>query len=244
MNDAHLDDARVAAYLDGELPEPAVEEVERHVEACGPCRRELEELADLSDRLDVAVEGVQPPAELLDARIHGKTAGSNRGDYLRAAVFFLLLLVGGTAAADAALPGSPVRDWLGAALRDVAGLLSSGNNLPARRGMALPAGDGAVEVRVTGAPPGATVRVQLTAGDQVDVSAPGGTYVTDPGLIEIRRPAAGEIRVQIPRTLFSVRVTLNGRLLVERAADTLRIPAPATDDEPPDLLFPAGGGPS
>src|SRR5947199_5032416 len=54
----------VGAYLLGALPELEAEVFERHLDSCGSCRRELEQLRVASEALPRAVEPVVPPPEL------------------------------------------------------------------------------------------------------------------------------------------------------------------------------------
>jgi hypothetical protein len=57
----------VGAYLLGALNELETEVFERHLDSCGSCRRELEQLRVASEALPRAVEPVVPPPELKES---------------------------------------------------------------------------------------------------------------------------------------------------------------------------------
>lgn len=54
-----VDKKKISAYLDGELSEDERARIETHLEECATCRADADELAAVSDALDV-LEGLDP----------------------------------------------------------------------------------------------------------------------------------------------------------------------------------------
>jgi len=52
---------KISAYLDGEVPEEERHSIAEHLKTCENCRRELEELALVSDSLDLLEKTSAPP---------------------------------------------------------------------------------------------------------------------------------------------------------------------------------------
>lgn len=221
----HPGDGEIAALLDGELTEDRVRRrVAEHVEECDRCARRRDELADISARLDATLErGLQPPADLTSGP--REAGGTGRYAGLKAAAAVAALVTVGALAADAALPGSPIRDLVMRAAgelpgvdRPVARVESPGgtsdrtgepaggrdpgtddSTRPARRGLAVSPAGGVLVLRISGAAEGTAVRVALSEEPRGRISARGGTFRTDPGRLELVDPAPGEVRVTVPR---------------------------------------------
>lgn len=165
---------------------------------------------------------------------------------LRAAAVIAAVLVGGAAVADAALPGHPVRSWLGDVVRSVTG--GEPEPTPARPGwggLSVEPDAGSVRIEITGAPDGTEVVVRFVDGPRASVTARGGTFRSGSGLLEVIDPAAGQIRVRVPNVAPRVRVAANGRSLLERDGGDLRLaPTAARDSVERTFRFPVpGGGP-
>lgn len=237
----HLTDGEIAAHLDGELAEDEIPRVEGHLRECRRCERRLEELSKLSSRLETTLErGLEPPAGL--APEPGPTEGDDARRWslaggLKAAAAVVALVAAGALAADAALPGTPIRDLLAEAVGG--GGASGGPSAPqavreappapraesaddsargdrtedvegpARRGLGVAPVGGEVVLRVSGAPEGTPVRVQLTATGLARISARGGSFRTDPGRLELVDPTAGEVRVSVPRAATEWRLEID-----------------------------------
>ncbi|UCE27212.1 MAG: zf-HC2 domain-containing protein [Candidatus Coatesbacteria bacterium] len=56
-----IDKKKISAYLDGETPKSERARIEKHLAECPACRTEANELAAVSDALDV-LEGLEPDA--------------------------------------------------------------------------------------------------------------------------------------------------------------------------------------
>lgn len=215
--------------------------MEAHLETCEACAGEVEALRETAEALErAATETRRPPEELREADV--TVPATNSSSSLRAAAVIAALLVGGVAAADAALPGHPVRSWLGEAVEAVMGTEEPASDRPARSGLSVAPEAGALRVRITGAPDGTPVTVRFTDEPRASVSARGGTFRTGSGLLELSAPARGEVRVRVPRSASTLRVTANGRVLVEKASGRLTVPGAGPDSTPPVLRFSVGGG--
>ena len=114
----HLGEGTLQELLDGELPPGARAGVEAHLASCPACAGELAELRGLTARTSALLGLVEatPPVLAAQARFarhrRGGTASAitqARRALPRAAV--LVLFVAGAAAA-AAIPGSPAREWV------------------------------------------------------------------------------------------------------------------------------------
>lgn len=261
----HLSDGEIAALLDGELTKDRVRRVEEHLEDCDRCARRRDELAGVSDRLDATLErGLEPPAGL------GSTAAEPEGwglyGGLKAAAAVIVLVGAGALAADAALPGSPVRDLVVGAVSELAGVdrfvpaveppggttdrsrqaegtadtAVDGPARPARRGLAVSPVDGRLVLRISGAAEGTRVRIELTEEPRGRISARGGTFRTDPGRLAVLNPAPGEIRVSAPRA-GEWRLEIDSRTVLRRSGGRVVRADGSTVEDRSGLLLRVGG---
>lgn len=229
--------------MDGELPPAERAETEEHLDACEACSERIRELEDVAGALERASrEARQPPEELRESTFREPRSLSYSGS-LRAAAVIAAVLVGGAAVADAALPGHPVRSWLRDAVRSVTGdEPGPAPGPPGWGGLSVEPDAGSVRVEISGARPGSSVVVRFVDGPRASVSARGGTFRTGSGLLELIDPDAGEIRVRVPNVATTVRVTANGRSLLEREGGELRLaPTAARDSVERTFRFPISG---
>ncbi|HKK28681.1 MAG TPA: zf-HC2 domain-containing protein [Gemmatimonadota bacterium] len=202
----HPDEGALLAYLDGEAPPSAREEVERHLGACRFCEARLADLRRASDQLaeglamleaDGRVPAIGPggpggrrgtgagPAGVAAGR-SGPAGRTGFGAATRrapawAAVLVLLL----TAGAVAALPGSPVRSWVEDALGRIAGRADAAVATAAGPDAAAAGEAPAPEVSVRPAAGEVTVRLRgLAPGTLVRVS------LADADEARVRAPGA------------------------------------------------------
>ncbi len=163
------------------------------------------------------------------------------GSLLKAAV--LVLVIGGLG--SAAVPGSPVRDWLSglwSGATDVLGLWDEPQAPPAVTDMssvAVAPSAGRVRISLEDPAPEAEVRVLLVDGGQAAVWSASARFRTGPGWIEVLGAGPGELRVDLPRWVDSARVEVNGRLVVLKEGSALRLVS-AGDSVGPELRFRVG----
>ena len=234
----HLGEGTLQALLDGALPPGERPAAEAHLAACGECAAAARELRALNERASALLAMGDVPAPVAQAQMS-----------LRAAV--LVLALAGVAAA--AVPGSPVREWLEDAVlpakkETLAPSVGRAPAPPPRQapapgaptGVSIRPDAGAVRVVLSGASPRLQVTARLVDGDRAEVLArgravPGARFRTGPGRIEVVGAGPGEIEVAIPRAARAASVEVNGRVLVAKDGDSLRVLVPA--GEP-------GGGPA
>jgi hypothetical protein len=253
-----LGEGALQALLDGGLPADERPAAEAHLAACGECAAAARALRALNERTAslLALGDVPAPVAQAQMSLRARRARARQGHWgdarralLRAAV--LVLALAGVAAA--AVPGSPVRAWIeDAVLPDrketIAPAARRAPAPPPRQaaapsaptGVSIRPDGGAVRVVLSGASPRLQVTARLVDGDHAGVLARGravlgARFRTAPGRIEVVGAGAGEIEVEIPRAARSATVEVNGRVLVARYGDSLRVLAPAETQ---------GGGPT
>lgn len=183
------------------------------------------------------------------ARRGGRRASTDPGISRRSLAAAAVLLVLATGAA-AAIPGSPVREWVVRTFRTVTATVEEPDrqdefpSAPAAAdrdaGVAVEPAEGAVTVRFVDTSVGAVIRVRFVDGSRAAVRAADARYRTSRGRIEVVGAGSGDIHVELPRTSASARVEAEGRtLLVKRDAE-IRVLAPA-DSTASEIVFRIGG---
>jgi hypothetical protein len=246
----HIDSGELLAFLDDELSDEHHRAVGAHLEACEACAATLAELALLSGQLTSALESIDRPAPEpeLDAIIERSESRGQRslarGSLFKAAA--ILLTIAGASAA--AIPGSPVNEWLVRSLSEI-GISLDSDAPPApspdsRReesGVAVAALDGRVRISLLQMASDALIRVTLVDYEETLVRAAGARYRIGPGWIQVVGPASGDIRIQMSRSVSMAIIDVNGEeALVKRGAD-LRLSVPATDSTDSEIVFRARG---
>ena len=99
---------QLGAYLTGRLTDQERAALEAHLEGCGACRRELEELAPVARALEAAdpdriLPGAEEPPAELGPRIIERIAEANRRRWLRQAVVTLAAAISLAAVATAVI---------------------------------------------------------------------------------------------------------------------------------------------
>jgi hypothetical protein len=134
------------------------------------------------------------------------------------------------------MPGSPVRAWIGdlTEREPAVAVVAPEAQPPApappaaadrvEAGVSVEAVDGVVEVLVHDARE-LQVRAMLVEGTRAGVYAAGGAassrFVTGAGRIEVLRPSAGELRIEVPRGTPDVSVKINDREVLRMHAGRL-----------------------
>lgn len=258
----------IQALLDGELDASAREAASSHVSACARCRAIRASLERDSALFSSAVAGVDArpsdseadlprtrpgtpstparPGRMGKARPRPATRWS-RAAIMRAAA--LIIVFAGAAAA--VVPGSPVGDWVREVKRQLAGEPAAPApepNVEIEGGdaaaISLLPDDGRLRVVVTGFSAESTVRVRIVEGIQgyvtVRRAAENPRFVTAPGRIEVNGQGDGEIWIDLPKSAVEASVEVNGRSVIRKEGEQLRMVRPATDSLFGDILFKVG----
>ncbi|MFO8174457.1 MAG: zf-HC2 domain-containing protein [Gemmatimonadota bacterium] len=253
----HPDEGEIRALLDGEAGE-ASRELEAHLQQCSRCgavaRDQELAMAALSEAL--ALVDVTPSPGRLRRRIP-RSRRNNEGfrllarRYLPRAASVALFL---TAGAAAALPGSPVRQWViqgweglspgGAAdsrnpapIAEPMAATDEATGGPGMVGASLPVKAGGMTVRIRGVVEGGEIRVILVEGAQVGVFAgEGARFRTEAGSLEVRG-APGSVTVEVPRDAHEVEVLVDGLLYLRQRGGETEVLGPVRERTPTEIRF-------
>jgi anti-sigma factor RsiW len=230
---SHLDDGTIQAFLDDELPRQERRAAAEHLLGCDRCRNAREDLERATALFSEAVAtlNAEPTGAVPRAALAAAGRPGAPGSFVKAAGLVLLL----AAAASAAVPGSPVREWIESAVEPAPEPTPMPEPPPVEPVPAPePAGvalvpDGAVEVRLADLE-GVTIRLAQTDGESVAVSAVGAdrdpTFRTRPGQIEVAGSAGGQLIIEIPRSAGAIRVLVDGEVYAEQANGELELRVP------------------
>lgn len=221
----HPDEGRLQAILDEELPPEDRARVAEHLLTCAGCRATRDELVRASAVFSEAVTALDVAAPRRSSPVPpGRRLRS--GSLVKAAALILLV----AAAASAAVPGSPVREWIVHVVEpeppvaDIEPVEAAPVVEPVPLGVSLRAETG-VTITVSGLK-GSTIRLVETSGESVSVSAVGAE--TDPafsmaaGRIEVRGGVGGEVVIELPRWLETARVLVDGQVYAVKEAGELQ----------------------
>ncbi len=230
--------------------------MERHLTACTVCAAALDELrraaADFSRAVAVLDARAPVVAEFVPRSYRPPLRAFTRarGALLRAAA--VVLMAGGVA--WGALPGSPVRLWLGQVWDDRAevlegrggaeveepdasAVLQSGATLS---GVSILPVDGAARVVLKEMAPATRVRVRMVEGRQLTVQWIGGGadphFRTAPGRVEVLRGGPGSLLVEVPQASRTV-IEVDNRVFAIAEGGVLR-PLVAAEGDGGDIVFP------
>lgn len=243
----HLEQGELQAYLDGEASLGTRAQIDTHIKTCGACATELAELRAAASLFATAMRGAdaQAPTFTAHAAVSAARGAGTRGRfaYSRAALSrAAVLLVGCAALATAAIPGSPVREWITSALHTIgiaphtqARAIPVSNTVPGV--VALPeaaAGPatlsiqpvaGRVRVILSNVDASTTIHIRLVDGSRVVIQATGAAararFRTGPGSAELIGVGKGDITIDLPRTVTDARVEADGKVLFPRNNDPL-----------------------
>lgn len=232
----HLEDGTLQAFLDDELAPGERAQVAEHLLGCERCHETYESLAQANALFtqSVSVLDVEPPARKR-ATSGSSPVSTGTASFVRAAALVLVL----AAAASAAVPGSPVREWVlrtvdrtsqPAGPEDPAPGATADRRPSAPAGVAVHPSNGSVLVALNGLE-AMEVRLETASGTLARVSVvdaerePG--FRTSAGRVEVRDGTGGSIRVRMPAGVSGARLEVDGRLYAETTAGVLRIHVPA-----------------
>ncbi|MEX2531736.1 MAG: zf-HC2 domain-containing protein [Gemmatimonadota bacterium] len=209
----HPDAGRLQAFIDGELSLDLAGVVERHVLRCPTCQERVAELQAAESRVGQALGLLEPVQDLEAARWEARRRWAVRRSATHrkrlAAAAVALLFVG--AGAAAAMPGSPIRAWLGGDTPAPAAAVAT-----EARGAALAVGlvEGRGRVELDRG-----VRLELRTGpdDRIRVAASSpGAFDTGAGWVRVTAHGTeAPVRLELPAVPHRIQVLVGGALRLE-----------------------------
>lgn len=247
------------AYVDGELDAEGRESFRSHVEDCDPCRRQLERLrgreavfSEAAGRLDRPMPEIPHPAEDAARDASPGTSGGRAGRHgelgpIRAAAAAVLVLLFGS------LLTPPGRALAERALSRIAGLFggaagggppaaATSDTVPGQRATAVsvPARDGRLTVAIVSTDPaGGALRVRFGPEARAVVEGIVGDVERGPGELRVRVDDLSGLRVQLPDSVPSAVVRVNGRTVLRQTGREAR-PAVPADTAAGEILLRTG----
>ncbi len=265
----HLSEGQLQAYLDGEVESAAAHRLATHLEACAVCIRTLASMRAGAERAARALVWLDRPvstAAAMDgapaAHVHSSVAevagahddvAARRIDAHRpwrrpARVGFLkaaMLALFASGAAAAAIPGSPVQRWLGAAWERLTAPEAAPDAVqveppatpesvdapapeaPAREmtSISIEPVEGTIRVMLVGAQQTQAVRVVLVDAPNATVEADAAAntrFSTGPSRIQASGLGTGIVTVFLPRSLAQAVVEADGQVLLEKDGTAIR----------------------
>ncbi len=214
----HASDAELLALVHGESVEGGAW---RHLADCDACRARRRDLARDDAAIGTLLEALDlphPAGDLPDIELPVRR-GTRRGLVATAATILL------GAAALAALPASPFRQWIaghgetGTAPSEplAAGTAPSG-------GVAVPV-EGPMELRLLHDPGAGTLQLRRVPGGELGLRTEGGrpAFAIGEGVVTIDNSVPASVYfVDWPRTAVALRITVGSRLLLRWPADSAR----------------------
>lgn len=236
----HVEQGELQAYLDAEVTASARAQIEAHVATCADCAAEAAQLRSASRIFASAVRTADVPAPAFAALTAVRAVAPVSKHNSRFAGVSLaraaMMVLGFGALASAAIPGSPLRNWFGTALRNV-GVIETPSTAtvpvtpetvpvetpaetPQSASLSIAPVDGRVLVVLTNVSEDADIQVDLVDSGRASVQANGraasARFRTGAGRIEVVGVTGGQIVIELPRTATDARVEVDGRTLYPR----------------------------
>lgn len=228
-------------------------DAERHVRECASCRaalddahtraREVEDaLASLTADLDVDVARAKADVRRrLDARREADHRPSRGALWAVGRAAVLLLALTGVVYA---MPGSPLREWLGPRTRpETAEIPATGGPeaAPASEGIELTVPEGGLRIVFTSIAADATVEVRWVEGRRAAIVAgQGSRYSVSQGRAEIDA-APGPVSVSLPRAAGPLTIDVGGRMILRSADGELELSGDVVSRSADRIVFSVGG---
>jgi hypothetical protein len=253
----HPDDGTLLALLDGELTADQQTSLDGHLGTCRSCARrraELEAEFAMIGKALAAID-VEPPlaaarraVEERRARRSTSVAAAGRrfwGSNLARAAGLLLAFA---AVASAALPGSPVRNWLGS-IRSVGveeptpavspeptGSVAE-PSVPQEVGIQLVESGGPLTVSIRGLGEGGELVVHLVEGAGSGIYAEEGTrFQSGPGQVVVH-VAGAWVRIELSRALDTAAIEVDGTPYLLKDGERLELAGPNADSTEAEIRF-------
>lgn len=202
------------------------------------------------------VERTAPPFTITPIASHRGFGRVATGSLARAAAL-VLLLAGGAAAM---IPGSPLRRWIGSSWDRISSVISPRpathpaviaappanlvHELVPGAEMSIAPLNGSVSVNVLTEPGSGQLSVRLVetgrATVQTDSSAHAVGFRTGPGRIEILHLGTSDALIQIPRALRSATIEVNGKIVLVKDGESLRVTGPLVHRSENEIVFQTG----
>ena len=216
----HLDDERLERLLHGELAPEIAGAARTHLLECAECRARVA-AAEREEREVFALIGaVDHPVPAISLEMVLERARSRPAAWHRWAAAALLTV--GLGGAAYALPGSPIRRWVDAAIMSVAGpseqaapQAEPGAEPVDGAGIALSPGDGLV-IAFAGPAEGGSARIAFTSGAEVTIRAPSGaaTFRAESDQVLVQRAGVpARFDIEIPASAPRVEVRVGARTI-------------------------------
>ncbi|MFW6078452.1 MAG: anti-sigma factor family protein [Gemmatimonadota bacterium] len=259
----HLNEGTLQALIDDELSASDRQAAERHVAECSECAEALSEARVSTREASAALAVLDRPAPVdsaFEAVLGGETTSGwfRPGSLPRAAV----LILGFAAAASAAVPGSPVRDWATTLIDRIGGEgvepettvrldspAAAPASSPARAddagtaGIAVVPRGEAMRVLVATSGHAGWLRVRVVEADEVTVAADrsvAARFETGAGRVRASATGPGTITVELPRGLLRAEVVVDGSQYLRKEGERLHLSVAPSDATDTDLLFEIG----
>jgi anti-sigma factor RsiW len=256
---SHFTEGVLQAYLDNEVAADARAQVAAHVGGCTACATRLQELRELNETFASALRVIDSPvipaAALAEIRARAarrswreRFAGSSR-TLTRAA----LLVLGLTLAAAAAVPGSPLRQWLVQAWQNLTQtqevpappvVTPAPRPEPAPTATRLEAAAGRIRITLRSPSPDTRIHVLLIEGTRALVESTGNAAArrtaTGSGWLELTGTGAGELRISLPRGVPNATIEIDGKAYLIKEGDDLRYLGASADTAGAELIFRPG----
>lgn len=241
----HLEEATVVALRDSE---EALETELRHVETCAPCADAVSEAERRSLMITEALTSLDDPVVDLEEarasirarldRASERTLGGGgwwMPAHMGRAAAVLLIAAG----AVSALPGSPVRQWIGDDTSPAAD--PAVRVVPEQEaqsaGVTVPVASAGIRVLVSSLGPLDRLEVVWVDGGSARVDAPPGSrFSYAEGRIEAL-VAGGPVRIELPRSGASVTVEVDGVPYLTRTGDVVEVTGPVGERTDARILF-------
>ena len=241
----HLDEATLVALRDREdVPPEAI----RHMGSCAWCAEALEDATVRERKIEEMLssldeEGMEREAARvavrarLDREIERRAAARPwwRPAHLGRAAAVLLVAAG----AVAALPGSPVREWIAEPAVTATGgdTEATASQEAEPSAVTVPVDQDGLQILVSSLGPLAELEVVWIGGAAARVEAPAGSRFTyAAGRVEAL-VAGGPVRVELPRAGGPLQLEVDGTPYLTRSGDGLRVEGPVGDRSDERILF-------
>jgi hypothetical protein len=226
----HLDEQAIELFLSGELSDSEAEALRDHLARCSACDDRVAATRKRDEEIGASLSLLGHPVPRLDAEAVIRRSGGRWRRSHTVAAGIALLVVGGAASA---MPGSPVRAWLG----DIVSGPREASE-PAL-GPVLPSGvsvipSGAFELVFEAGQETGVIRVSLTDDPELSVRATGGSpgFTLEPERVRVANSgSSANYDIQLPRTAASFRLRVGDSVLMSLRDGTVTSPATAVRGE-------------